>query len=168
MVNIYISVILTEVSHSDTILLISREDKTWQMKGGQVAKKVIFTACHSGKLKLKFTSTNVISTSPLINRLDFIVQPDITETTSNLQTPKETPSSASPKITENSKGTFGFSFSTANSQSSSSTYSDTAKFYHLAKVWKWRELIMKRVLATARAWYSCLALILRKFPKSLP
>ena len=28
------------------------------------AKKVIFTACHSGKLKLTFTSPNIISTSP--------------------------------------------------------------------------------------------------------
>ena len=31
--------------------------------GNQVAKKIIFTACHSGKLKLTFTSPNVISTS---------------------------------------------------------------------------------------------------------
>ena len=30
----------------------------------QGAKKVIFTACHSGKLKLTFTSPNFISTSP--------------------------------------------------------------------------------------------------------
>ena len=30
----------------------------------QGAKKIIFTACHSGKLKLAFTSLNVISTSP--------------------------------------------------------------------------------------------------------
>ena len=29
----------------------------------QGAKKVIFTACHSGKLKLAFTSPNIISTS---------------------------------------------------------------------------------------------------------
>ena len=36
------------------------------------AKKVIFTACHLGKLKLTFTSPNIISTSPksiLISRL---------------------------------------------------------------------------------------------------
>ena len=32
----------------------------------QGAKKVIFTACHSGKLKLAFTSPNVISTRPKI------------------------------------------------------------------------------------------------------
>ena len=40
------------------------------------AKKVIFTACHSGKLKLPFTSPNIISTSPqhfLMSRIDFIV-----------------------------------------------------------------------------------------------
>ena len=30
----------------------------------QHAKKVIFTACHLGKLKLTFTSPNIISTSP--------------------------------------------------------------------------------------------------------
>ena len=34
----------------------------------QGAKKVIFTACHSGKLKLAFTSPNVISTRPKIFR----------------------------------------------------------------------------------------------------
>ena len=38
----------------------------------QGARKVIFTACHSGKLKLTFTSPNIISTSPknvLMSRL---------------------------------------------------------------------------------------------------
>ena len=30
----------------------------------QGAEKVIFKACHSGKLKLAYTSPNVISTSP--------------------------------------------------------------------------------------------------------
>ena len=35
-----------------------------QMKATQGAKKIIFTACHSGKLKLAFTSPDVISTSP--------------------------------------------------------------------------------------------------------
>ena len=38
----------------------------------QGAKKVILTACHSGKLKLTFTSPNIISTSPknvLMSRL---------------------------------------------------------------------------------------------------
>ena len=40
----------------------------------QGAKKIIFTACHSGKLKLAFTSPDVISTSPkifLTSRIDF-------------------------------------------------------------------------------------------------
>ena len=40
------------------------------------AKKIIFTACHSGKLKLAFTSPDVISTSPknfFTSRIDFIV-----------------------------------------------------------------------------------------------
>ena len=41
------------------------------------AKKIIFTACHSGKLlKLAFTSPDIISTSPknfLTGRIDFTV-----------------------------------------------------------------------------------------------
>ena len=39
----------------------------------QGAKKVIFQVCHSGKLKLAYTSSNVISTSPkniLMSRID--------------------------------------------------------------------------------------------------
>ena len=42
----------------------------------QGAKKIIFTACHSGKLKLTFTSPEVISTCPksfLKSRIDFTV-----------------------------------------------------------------------------------------------
>ena len=42
----------------------------------QGAKKIIFTACHSGKLKLAYTSPDVISTSPknvLTSRTDFTV-----------------------------------------------------------------------------------------------
>ena len=47
-----------------------------QVSNKQGAKKIIFTACHSGKLKLAFTSPDVISTSPqnfLTSRIDFIV-----------------------------------------------------------------------------------------------
>ena len=42
----------------------------------QGAKKVIFKAWHSGKLKLAYTNPNIISTSPknvLMSRIDFIV-----------------------------------------------------------------------------------------------
>ena len=42
----------------------------------QSAKKIIFTAYHLGKLKLAFTSPDVISTSPksiLTSRIDFTV-----------------------------------------------------------------------------------------------
>ena len=42
----------------------------------QGAKKIIFTACHLGKLKLTFTSPDVISTSPksfLKSRIDLTV-----------------------------------------------------------------------------------------------
>ena len=45
-------------------------------KQHQGAKKIIFAACHSGKLKLAFTSPEVISTSPknvLTSRIDFSV-----------------------------------------------------------------------------------------------
>ena len=42
----------------------------------QGAKEVIFTACLSGKLKLAYTSPNIISPSPqnfLMSRIDFTV-----------------------------------------------------------------------------------------------
>ena len=42
----------------------------------QGVKKVIFKSCHSGKLKLEYTSPNVISTSPkniLMSRIHFTV-----------------------------------------------------------------------------------------------
>ena len=42
----------------------------------QGAQKIIFTACHLGKLKLALTSPDVISTSPesfLTSRIDFTV-----------------------------------------------------------------------------------------------
>ena len=43
------------------------------LTSGQGAKKITFTAFHSGKLKLAFTSPDVISTSPknvLTSRID--------------------------------------------------------------------------------------------------
>ena len=49
-----------------------RRGFTVEFKMNQDAKKVTFTACHSGKLKLTFTSPNIISTSPknvLMSRL---------------------------------------------------------------------------------------------------
>ena len=42
----------------------------------QGVKKIIFTACHSDRLKLAFTCPDVISTSPknvLTSRIDFTV-----------------------------------------------------------------------------------------------
>ena len=47
---------------------------TTDLPGNQGAKKIIFTACHSGKLKLAFTSPDVISTSSKSfssSRIDF-------------------------------------------------------------------------------------------------
>ena len=55
-----LSIIMTNTKNSNT----------------QGAKKIILKACHSGKLKLTFTSTYIISTSPkhfLISRTDFIL-----------------------------------------------------------------------------------------------
>ena len=53
---------------------ITIREREEQIKVG--AKKTIFTACHSNKLKLALTSPDVISTSPknfLTSRIDFIV-----------------------------------------------------------------------------------------------
>ena len=50
--------------------------KSWDALQKWGAKKVIFTACHLGKLKLAFTSPDVISTSLksfLTNRIPFTV-----------------------------------------------------------------------------------------------
>ena len=50
--------------------------KSTALKGSQGEKKFIFTACHSGKMKLAFTSPDVISTNPksfLTSRIDFTV-----------------------------------------------------------------------------------------------
>ena len=47
-----------------------------QLRYQQGAKKIIFTACHSGKLRLAFTGPDVISTSPknvLTSRIDLKV-----------------------------------------------------------------------------------------------
>ena len=44
--------------------------------GNQGAKKIIFIACHSGKLKLAFSSPDIISSSPksfFTSRIDFTV-----------------------------------------------------------------------------------------------
>ena len=66
-----------------TMLDLARANQNMNYRNGtkigcqlQGAKKIIFTACHSGKLKLPFTSPDVISTSPksfLISRIDFTV-----------------------------------------------------------------------------------------------
>ena len=42
--------------------LVERDKQLYVLRQG--AKKIIFTACHSGKSKLAFTSPAVISTSP--------------------------------------------------------------------------------------------------------
>jgi len=55
----------------DMYRYIPQASKFWGVQG---AKKIIFTACHSGKLKLAFTSPDVISTSPKSfssSRIDF-------------------------------------------------------------------------------------------------
>ena len=62
---------MTHIQFVPTITLSDQTDRSWEwIKWSpkdemlQGAKKVIFTACHSGKLKLTFTSPNIISTSP--------------------------------------------------------------------------------------------------------
>ena len=52
------------------------EEKKLRSGLDQGAKKIIFTACHSGKLKLAFTSPDVISTNPknfLTSRIDLTI-----------------------------------------------------------------------------------------------
>ena len=68
------------ITSTDVVLTITKVSGTMYtvLKQGwlQGAKKVIFTVCHLGKLKLAFTSPNVVSTSPqnfLISRIDFTV-----------------------------------------------------------------------------------------------
>ena len=47
-----------------TMQQLAKGDISHIIIGKQGAKKIIFTACHSGKLNLTFTSPDVISTSP--------------------------------------------------------------------------------------------------------
>ena len=59
-----------------TPFLLCNHDEHGKNVTIQGAKKIIFTARHSGKLKLAFTSPDVISTNPksfLISRTDFTV-----------------------------------------------------------------------------------------------
>ena len=56
--------------------LLTIQTKTDYLSPNQGTKKIIFTACHLGKLKPAFTSQDVISTSPknvLTSRIDFMV-----------------------------------------------------------------------------------------------
>ena len=81
----------------------------------QRAKKVIFTACHSGKLKLTFTSPNIISTSPknvLMSRL-------ISQFFCNLNSSKKFTRPSSKLITE---------FTSSIAKSTSPGLSDTTFF----------------------------------------
>ena len=57
-------------------MLVHRRLPSAMYRQNQGAKKIIFTACHLGKLKLAITSPDVISTSPkifLMSRIDFTV-----------------------------------------------------------------------------------------------
>ena len=51
-------------SHSHEKSQAGRSEERWLYLQATGAKKVIFKACHSGKLKLAYNSPNVISTSP--------------------------------------------------------------------------------------------------------
>ena len=83
----------------------------------QGAKKIIFTACYSGKLKLIFTSPNIISTSPknvLMSRL-------ISKFFSNLNSSKNFTCPSAESITE---------FTTPIAKSTGPGLSDTTFFAH--------------------------------------
>ena len=58
------------ITSTDVVLTITKVSGTMYtvLKQGLLrgAKKIIFTVCHSGKLKLAFTSPNVVSMSPPI------------------------------------------------------------------------------------------------------
>ena len=87
----------------------------------QGAKKVIFTACHSGKLKLTFTSPNIISTSPknvLMSRL-------ISQFFCNLYSSKNFSCPSGKLITE---------FISPIAKSSSPGLSDTTLFVRCARI----------------------------------
>ena len=87
----------------------------------QGAKKVIFTACHSGKLKITLTSPNIISTSPknvLMSRL-------ISQFFCNLYSSKNFTFPLDKLITE---------FTSPKSKSSSPGLSDTTLFAHCARI----------------------------------
>ena len=59
-----------------TMQQLAKGDISHVIVDKQGAKKIIFTACHSGKLNLTFTSPDVISTSPksfLRSRIDLTV-----------------------------------------------------------------------------------------------
>ena len=65
-------------SNENALVLIRPKSAAWTslIVFAQGTKKIIFTACHSGKLKLALTSPDVISTSPksfLMSRIDFTV-----------------------------------------------------------------------------------------------
>ena len=57
---------IQETSKKNVLKAISAQDLLQEVNYVYVqgVKKIIFTACHSGKLKLAFTSPDVISTSP--------------------------------------------------------------------------------------------------------
>ena len=58
------AVSLYTIINKPTLYMKTCQNKTEKNDSNvQGAKKVIFTACHSGKLKLTFTSPNVISTT---------------------------------------------------------------------------------------------------------
>ena len=68
----FISAYRLSISHKHLIIQVN----ALLFKLTQDAKKVIFTACHSGKLSIVYASPNVISISPknvLMSRIEFTV-----------------------------------------------------------------------------------------------
>ena len=68
--------LLQKINYVKTPFSLCNHDEHGKNVTIQGAKKIIFTACHLGKLKLSFISPDVISTSPksfLMSRIDFTV-----------------------------------------------------------------------------------------------
>ena len=61
---VFIAVVILALYFLKKFILRKKGEWICSFHGSQGAKKVIFTACYSGKLKLAFTSPKVISTSP--------------------------------------------------------------------------------------------------------
>ena len=109
----------------------------------QGAKKVIFTAFHSGKLKLTFTSPNIISTSPknvLMSRL-------ISQFFCNLNSSKKFTCPLGKLITK---------FTSPIAKSTSPGLSDTTFFARCVRLTSFQKPLLKSVLIFFKVAFFCI------------